>query len=209
MMSSARSREVLWILLIALILLTAIVASATTLEPMSFTALTRRATRIAHLRCVSVRSAWEGGEIWTESRFAILAEEKADAAGGDAVRAARSVDGGANNLTVRMLGGRVDGMHSHVDGVPEFRAGEEVYLFLWRRDGSEPYRVLGWTQGTFRVTRDLRTGEGRVTQDSAGAAVDREATRGEARKVLNGGIHGMETGVFEAKLLRELQEGGR
>ena len=208
-MSSARSRKCLWILLIAVIVLTAIVASATTLEPMSFTALTRRATRIAHLRCVSVRSVWEGGEIWTESRFAILAEERADAAGGNAARAARSVDGAANNLTVRMLGGRVDGMRSHVDGVPEFRAGEEVYLFLWRRDGSEPYRVLGWTQGTFRVARDVHTGEGRVTQDSALSAVDGEVPHAESRESLNGAIRGMAAGAFEAKLRRELQASGR
>ncbi|HSY31004.1 MAG TPA: hypothetical protein VLA42_03360 [Verrucomicrobiae bacterium] len=46
------------------------------------------------------------------------------------------------NITVRMLGGRADGFTSRVDGVPAFRVGEEVYLFLWGKPG-EAYRVLG------------------------------------------------------------------
>jgi len=50
------------------------------------------------------------------------------------------------NVTVRMLGGRADGFTSRVDGVPAFRAGEEVYLFLWGKPG-EAYRVLGWSAG--------------------------------------------------------------
>lgn len=49
------------------------------------------------------------------------------------------------NVTVRMLGGRADGFTSRVDGVPAFRAGEEVYLFLWGKPG-EAYRVLGWSR---------------------------------------------------------------
>jgi len=46
---------------------------------------------------------------------------------------------------------------SHVDSVPVFRAGEEVYLFLWRGRGPGAY-VLGWAQGTFRITRDVNSG---------------------------------------------------
>jgi len=58
---------------------------------------------------------------------------------------------------VRTIGGTSGHLHSHVDGVPIFRSGEEVYLFLWERPG-EPYRVLGWAQGTFRIARNADTG---------------------------------------------------
>jgi hypothetical protein len=208
-MSNAQSRGFLWILLLGLMVLTAIVASATTLEPMSFATLTQRATRIAHLRCVAVRSVWDRGEIWTESRFAVLSEEKPDVLAADAVRAVASGGDRAEELSVRMLGGRVNDVRSHVDGVPEFRVGEEVYLFLWRWDGGEPYRVLGWTQGTFRVTRDVRTGEARVTQDSSGAVVGGAAIAGVERASRNSGIRGMRVGAFEGKLREALSGNAR
>ena len=71
-------------------------------------------------------------------------------------------------------------LHSHVDGVPVFRAGEEVYLFLWERPG-EPYRVLGWPQGTFRIARNADTGVETVTQDSAMAPIFDLRTRTSPR----------------------------
>jgi len=100
-------------------------------------------------------------------------------------------------ITVRQLGGSVGGLHAQVDDVPQFHAGEEVYLFLWRRAG-EPYSVLGWTQGTFRVTRDARTGAAgaaRVTQDSATAAF-----HGEAREFQSRGVQNLPLAAFEEKL---------
>lgn len=88
-MSSANSRQFLWILLLVTLLLTVIVASATTLEPMTFARLTRQATAIVRVRCVSVQSAWANGEIWTDSRFAVVQQEKADTYGLDQLEYAR------------------------------------------------------------------------------------------------------------------------
>jgi hypothetical protein len=89
-------------------------------------------------------------------------------------------------------------MHSRVEGIPEFKPGEEAYLFLWRRSG-EPYRVLGWAQGTFRVLRDQRSGAARVTQDSAVAVF-----HGEEREFLASGIRNMPLSTFQQKLRRSL-----
>src|SRR5271155_4627983 len=190
---SANSKQLLWILLLIALLLTAIVASATTLQPMSFARLTREATAIAHVRCVSVQSLWADGEIWTDSRFVVLQQEKPDSYGPDQLHSASltpasesAAQGGnpssAASITVRLLGGSVGDLHSQVDDVPVFQPGEEAYLFLWRHAG-EPYRVLGWTQGTFRVLRDERTGAARVSQDSALAAF-----HGESREYQSSGI---------------------
>ena len=99
-----------------------------------------------------------------------------------------------------MLGGVVGPLHSHVEGVPTFRAGEEAYLFLWGREG-EPYRVLGWTQGTFRIARDERTGIETVTQDSAVAPLFDPRTR----KFRHGGIRNLPVAVFQLKLRKALQ----
>ncbi len=90
-------------------------------------------------------------------------------------------------------------MISHVDGVPTFSPGEEAYLFLWKRDG-QPYRVLGWTQGTFRIARDPKNGMQRVTQDSAGGAVFDPGSR----TFRNDGIRGMGVLEFEQRLRRAL-----
>jgi hypothetical protein len=204
-MSSADSKQFLWILLLLALLLTAIVASATTLQPLSFTQLTRQATAIARVRCVSVQSTWAGGEIWTDSRFEVLRQEKADAFGTDQYEysrpasaqeaaAQRGAPAPAAKITVRLLGGSIAGLHAQVDDVPQFHPGEEVYLFLWRRAG-EPYRVLGWIQGTFRVVRDVRTGAARVTQDSAITAF-----HGETREYQSRGIRNLPLAAFEAKL---------
>lgn len=38
-------------------------------------------------------------------------------------------------VTIRSMGGRVGSLHSRIDGVPAFHAGEEAYLFLWGREG--------------------------------------------------------------------------
>src|SRR5271163_5018372 len=192
-MSKPNHKLFLWILLLFLLVLTAIVASATTLAPMSFDELTRRATAIVRVRCVGVQSRWSGGEVWTDSRFVILEEAKADAFGADqhiTTPVTAKVDSPAapltlGNIVVRQLGGSIDGLHSRVEGVPQFQPGEEAYLFLWRR-AAEPYRVLGWVQGTFRVTRDQRSGVARVTQDSALTVF-----HGETREFQSEGIRNM------------------
>jgi hypothetical protein len=198
------SKLFLWIVLLILLILTAIVASATSLVPMSFDELTQRATAIVHARCVSVDSVWFNGEIWTDSRFEILDEAKPDIFGtdqqfspeiaGTQTLQTKSRQTPAVNLIVRQLGGNIAGLHSRVEDVPEFLPGEEDYLFLWRRRG-EPYRVLGWTQGAFRIVRDPRSGAAQVTQDSASSVFN-----GEAREYHVAGIRGMPLAAFQQKL---------
>ena len=69
-------------------------------------------------------------------------------------------------LTVRLLGGTVGPLTSSISGVPRFRLGEEVILFLeTTKHGG--LTVVSWDQGTFRIMRDQRTGRRIVTQDTA------------------------------------------
>lgn len=69
-------------------------------------------------------------------------------------------------IVVRAPGGKFQHLNSHVDGVPEFRPGEEVFLFLTGRPGRQFY-IVRWTQGTFRIRKDPRTGMECVPQDPA------------------------------------------
>jgi hypothetical protein len=104
-------------------------------------------------------------------------------------------------VTVRLLGGSVGHLHSRVEEVPAFHTGEEVYLFLWGHEG-EPYRVLGWSQGTFRIARKPQSGLEIVTQDSASSAVFDP----HARTFRRGGIRNLPVAIFREKLHKALRQ---
>src|SRR5579859_4264564 len=142
-MSYVIRRKLLWTLfLIGLGLLAVAASQATTLVRMSFDELVRQATSIARAKCIGSTSVWRNGEIWTETEFELEEQNKGSLPG---------------IIRVSMPGGRIAHLQSHVEGVPGFFTGEEVYLFLWKAQNSENY-LLGWTQGTFRITRDSQTG---------------------------------------------------
>src|SRR5712691_2506003 len=160
-MSFVQRRRFLWILFLAGLALLAMAANATTLSRLRLEELANQAMAVARLRCLSAESRWENGEIWTETRFAIVELNKGLLPG---------------VVSVRMLGGSIGNLHSRIEGVPAFRPGEEAYVFLWGR-GGEPLRVLGWSQGTFRIRRDAKTGLETVKQDSASGELFAPRTR--------------------------------
>ena len=188
-MSYVERRRFLWVVFLAGLLvlaLSAALTNGTTLVRLRFQDLAQRATAIARLRCVGSESRWEQGELWTETRFEVMEMHKGSL---------------SRLVTVRTIGGHDGHLRSHVDGVPAFQSGEQVYLFLWGRAG-EPYRVLGWTQGTFRIASDRATGVESVTQDSAAAAVFDPETRSFRR----GGIRNVPVAVFQIKLRKALED---
>ncbi len=185
-MSFVQRRRFLWILFLAGLALLAAVANATTLSRLRFEELANQALAVGRLRCLSAESRWENGEIWTETRFEIVELNKGLLPG---------------VVSVRMLGGSIGNLHSRIEGVPAFRPGEEAYVFLWGRDG-EPLRVLGWSQGTFRIRRDAKTGLETVTQDSAMAPLFDPRTR----QFRHGGVRNLPVAIFQLKLRKALEE---
>jgi hypothetical protein len=186
-MSYIQRRRFLWILFLAglaLLAMSALIANATTLVRLPFEDLAQQSTAVARLRCLGSESHWDGREIWTESRFEVLELDKGLLPG---------------LVTVRMPGGRAGHFQSRVDGVPIFQSGEEVYLFLWNQQGGA-YTVLGWSQGTFRITRNSETGTESVTQDSATASVFDPDTREFRRN----GIRNLPVPLFRMKRSKAL-----
>lgn len=183
-MSYVQRRRFLWILFLGGLVLIAVVAGATTLSRLKLDDLAQESTAVARLRCLGTRSLWDQGEIWTETKFEVLEREKGDLPG---------------IVTVRLIGGNLGHLHSRVDEVPAFRSGEEVYLFLWGGAG-EPYQVLGWSQGTFRIARNQRTGLEVVTQDSASSPIFDPQTKSFRR----GGIRNLPVASFREKLHKAL-----
>ncbi len=189
-MNYVQRRRFLWICFLvglALLALTAAFANGTTFARLRFEDLAHQSTAVARLRCLGSEFHWERGELWTETRFEVLERNKGPLPG---------------IVTVRTIGGSSGHLHSHVDGVAVFRAGEEVYLFLWERPG-EPYRVLGWAQGTFRISRNEQSGVETVTQDSALAPIFDPRTR----IFRHGGIRKLPVAIFQLKLRKALEEG--
>lgn len=100
---------------------------------------------------------------------------------------------------VRIPGGKYQHLNSQVDGVPEFRPGEEVFLFLTGHPGM-PFRIVGWTQGTFRIRKKFGASLETVTQDSADVPVydPRE------RQFTKLGVKDLRIDLFLEKLNKEI-----
>ena len=123
----------------------------TTLAHMSIAKLTHASSLILRAHCVENSTAWDAGEIWTFTTYEPTEVWKGSA---------------QSRVRVRLLGGRLGNLTSNVSGVPRFRAGEDVVLFL-ATSARGDFSVVSWVQGTFRIHHGQRTGEETVTQDSA------------------------------------------
>lgn len=135
-------------------LFSAMLCRATTLERMSLAKMAQIAPLIVRARCVANSTAWDAGEIWTFTNFAIEETWKG------------APPGAAAQITVRLLGGSVANLTSTVSGVPRFQPGEEVILFLEPTSRGD-FSIVSWVQGTFRIRREPRSGAEIVVQDTA------------------------------------------
>jgi hypothetical protein len=101
-------------------------------------------------------------------------------------------------FTVRQPGGTLQHLHSRVDGSPEFRRGEEVYLFLIRKQDNQ-FHIVGWTQGTFRIFREPRTRIETVSQDSA----EMPAYNPESRTFQKMGFKNLRSDLFVQRIRQQ------
>jgi hypothetical protein len=184
-MSYVQRRRFLWVLFLAGLALLALAANATTLARLQFFQLVRSSSAIARLHCVEMQTRVESGEIWTDWVFEVVQFDKGYL---------------PSRIIVRTPGGVYEHLHSHVDGVPEFHPGEEVFLFLTGHPGL-PFRIVGWTQGTFRIRKNGPASSETVTQDSAGVPVFDPATR----QFVKTGIREMRMDLFLEKMNKEIR----
>src|ERR1700686_3775743 len=177
-------RRFLWVLFLIGLALIAVVAQATTLVRLRFQDMVHYSYSIARVRCMHAESVMENGEIWTDTSFRVLSHNKGYL---------------PEEIVVRQPGGKFQHLHSHVEGAPEFRPGEEVYLFLSGPPGRQ-FLIIGWAQGTFPIHRNLRSGGETVTQDSAETPVFDPAS-GSFTKI---GVKNLSIDVFEQRVHHEI-----
>lgn len=187
-MSDRDCKRFLWILFLLGLAVTFLVAmaTATTLSRFKFEDLAAQATAIARVHCLHVQSHWNKGEIWTRTQFLVVETHK-----GSLPRV----------LEIDQPGGVVGHLHSRVEQVPAFVPGEEDFLFLWQ-PASGDFRILGWSQGAFRVHKDLETQLETVTQDSASLPLFDPVSR----QFRHGGIRNFPLAAFQVKLRRALEK---
>jgi hypothetical protein len=123
--------------------------SATVLLPAEFREIVNGSQIIVYGRVSSVRPQWIDGRRRIES---VVTLEAADFYRGTPSR----------TVTFRVPGGQMGRFKSVTVGAPEFRAGDEVVLFLKAQGPAVPH-VFGLSQGVFRVRVDTRSGRRLVT----------------------------------------------
>lgn len=68
-------------------------------------------------------------------------------------------------LVLQLLGGTVDGMTMQVEGVPQFKVGDEDILFV-QNNGRQFYPLVGIMNGKYPVKRDAATGAAYVARSN-------------------------------------------
>ena len=182
-MSYVQRRRFLWVLFLIGLALLAAIAEATTFVRLGFSDLVHYSYSIARVRTLRAQTHLENGEIWTDTSFRVLSQDKGYL---------------PEEIVVRQPGGKFLHLHSHVEGTPEFRPGEEVYLFLSGHLG-HPFYIVGWSQGTFRIHRDVQSGVEMVTQESAETPVFDPATE----TFTKAGVRNLPAEIFEQRIRRE------
>lgn len=165
---------------LALAMAGATTAGATTLERMSLAKMAVAAPVIVRARCAANSVARDEGEIWTFTSFDVEETWR----GSPPAR-----------ITVRLLGGSMGDITSHVSGVPRFAPGEDVVLFL-QPTTSGDFSIVSWEQGTFRIHQDASGTQALVTQDTAWFATFDPATR----QFRAAGIHNIQLGELHARV---------
>ena len=183
-----RVRRPIVLALAALALLSASYAAATTVQKMSLRDLAKNSDAIVLARVEDETARYDANkEIYTYITVRVL----------DPVKGPKKDD----VITIRQLGGTVDKIASIVPGMPTFKKGEEVVLFLTGKDGAGYPWVMGLQQGKYSVTADEK-GEKHVRNEIDGlvlVAPGGKASEAEAGKAqpLQAFLDGLRTQLDE------------
>lgn len=180
-----RSLRCIAILELATVLMFCHASRATSLARMSVEQMAHASDAIVRAKCISSATNWEEGEIWTFTGFQIEESWKGAT---------------PSRVTVRLIGGKFGQITSHVSGVPQFHAGEDVVLFLQHAPRGN-FSVVSWEQGTFRIGHNARDKSEVVTQDTASFPVF-DASRREFETV---GIRGLPLRDFRARVRKGIE----
>lgn len=169
--------------LVAALLSVALPAHATVMVPMPLEDMVQGATAIVHARVARVGSRLaldpeRGPSPHTVSELVVLEWLKGE---------------GGSQITIDELGGEVAGLTMTIAGTPEYRAGDEVVVFLRVTDDGT-WRTLGMVQGQFVVRRGVPGTPDVVVRDTT--SIGFATWEGGPMSVVEGGRETMELAAF-------------
>jgi hypothetical protein len=151
-------------------------AGATTVKRLSLEELTARSELIVLGHHLETKSVWVGRLLVTRTTVAVGELLKGQA---------------PPSVIVDILGGidmnRRVPIGMNVPGAPRIHSGEQVILFLSRREGltgTREYEIVGFSQGKFSITKDA-TGS-RVRAAASGAAMPLAQFKAEIQRYVSG-----------------------
>ena len=170
-------------------------ATATTVQKFSLADLAKKSETIVLARVEDETARWEDGkkEIYTYITLRVLDPVKGMSRKADNGKSPKTEE----TITIRQLGGTVDNISSIVPGMPAFRRGEEVVVFLSAKNALGYPSVVGLQQGKYTVYSD-ESGVKQVRNDVDGMstmAADGTVTEAKVSKSipLNAFMDGIKT----------------
>ena len=140
--------------------------------PMTFEQLVDEAAAVVYARVADVRGQWTADR---QSIDSIITLEALQYMKGDL----------GPSVVMRLPGGEAGGVINVLPGAPSMHQGDLVVLFLKAR-GPALLTPLGFTQGIFRVVRDVGSGQMMVSPPPLKASAAGRLVRGAAeRRALN------------------------
>lgn len=152
-----RASRLAMVAIAAFALIGASTATATTVLKLSMKDLARKSDAVVVARVEDEVARYDTNkEIYTFVTLRVL----------DPVKNSRKDD----LITIRQLGGVVDNIASVVPGMPTFKKGEEVVVFLTQKDPAGYPWVMGLQQGKYSVRTDAN-GMQRVRNELSGTSL--------------------------------------
>ncbi len=131
------------------------VATATTVQKLTLHELAKRSAGIVMAEVQDAVSNWDADHKEIYTYYTLRVNEHVKGAKGQTA------------ITLRQLGGVVDNIASIVPGMPTFKKGEEVVVFLTEKDAAGYPWVMGLQQGKYTVVTD-KNGVKMVRNELAG-----------------------------------------
>jgi hypothetical protein len=153
---------------LAILILLAPSARATTLVRLSLEQLSQAATLVVRGRVLT------GGSRWNQAHTQIVTRTT--------VQVTQSVKGAPPTLVaIEQPGGTVGNVHVRVAGTVFFNPQDEFYFFLEpARGDASGFLLVGMLQGAYRIVRDPTNGEERVIHPLSGLGVSQRGLLDEA-----------------------------
>lgn len=142
------------LLLLCAVVVMAMPSPAATLVHLTLDEMNAQSSAVVRARCVSAQSQTSSDEFGIVTQYGFEAHEyyKGDL---------------GSRFTLTEPGGQVGNRVVEFSGMPHFRVGDEVVVFVWTSPRGS-HQVIGFTQGKFGVRTDAATGDVTILQTASG-----------------------------------------